>query len=104
MLQKPRGCEGCVLEHSGQGFMAPSGIGSNGVLLVGEALGEQEAQAGEPFVGKSGAMLDKMLTRGGMKRDDFKIANAVWCRPPGNKLSGMWYMADALAHCSPYLD
>lgn len=84
--------------------MAPSGTGVNGVLLVGEALGEQEALVGEPFVGKAGAMLDKMLVRGGLKKDDFKIANVVWCRPPDNKLSGMWYMAPAIQQCSPYLD
>ncbi len=84
--------------------MQPSGTGVNGVLLVGEALGEQEALEGTPFVGQSGKMLDKMLTRGGLNKDDFKIANAVWCRPPNNKLSGMYYMAEAIQHCSPYLD
>lgn len=104
MLSKPNGCSGCVLEHIGTGFMEVTGSGSNGVLLVGEALGKDEAEAGRPFVGAAGQVLDKMLLKGGMKRDDFKIANVVWCRPPENKLSGMWYMADAISHCSPYLD
>jgi uracil-DNA glycosylase len=104
MLLKPSGCSGCVLEHSGQGFMATSGTGVNGVLLVGEALGEEEAVQGVPFVGSAGRTLNEMLTRGGMNRDDFKVANTVWCRPPDNKLSGMWYADEAISHCSPYLD
>lgn len=84
--------------------MRVTGNGTNGVLLVGEALGKDEAEAGAPFVGAAGKVLDKMLAKGGMHRDDFKIANAVWCRPPENKLSGMWYMEPAVEHCSPYLD
>lgn len=104
MLNKGPNCRGCVLEQSGQGFMQPSGTGVNGVLLVGEALGEEEAIQGLPFVGKSGAALDKMLTRGGLNKDDFKIANTIWCRPPNNKISGMYWAEEAIAKCSPYLD
>lgn len=104
MLPKGKHCSGCVLEQLGQGFMAPSGTGKNGVLLVAEALGEQEAIEGFPFAGKAGFTLEKILKRGGLDRDDFKIANTVWCRPPKNKLSGEWYQQDAINQCSPYLD
>lgn len=104
MLSKPSTCQGCALFDIGQGFMQPSGTGSNGVLLVGEALGEQEVQAGEPFVGKAGDTLTRMMQRGGLTREAFKIANAIWCRPPKNELRGVWYMKPALDHCRPYLD
>ncbi len=104
LLSKPDGCRGCPLEHSGQGFMEVSGSGINHTLLVGEALGEQEAAIGLPFQGKAGMALDKMLQRGGLNRDDFKIANVLWCRPPNNKLSGEPYAEAALDHCAPYLD
>ena len=104
MLIKPDSCKGCPLETLGQGFMHTSGSGRNGVLLVGEALGEQEAEAGLPFVGKAGFTLDKLFKRAGLERDEFKIANVVWCRPPNNKLAGQWYQNDAINHCSPNLD
>jgi DNA polymerase len=104
MLSRPDTCRGCPLDDLATGFMAPSGTGANGVLIVGEALGEEEAAAGSPFVGKAGYTLDKIITRGGMRRDDFTIANAVWCRPPFNKLAGAWYLQPALDHCRQYLD
>lgn len=84
--------------------MHPSGSGSNGICIVGEALGATEVDAGEPFVGKAGFTLDKAFKRGGMNRDEFYITNACHCQPPFNKLAGQWYMQDALNHCSKYLD
>ena len=79
-------------------------MGTNGVLLVGEALGASEAEVGLPFQGKAGQALDKMLARGGLNRADFSISNAIWCQPPSNKLTGEWYAKDSLRHCSPNLD
>ena len=104
MLPKNSNCKGCVLECLGAGFMESTGSGSNGVLLVGEALGANEVVEGKPFVGKAGFTLDKIFQRGGLNRDDFKIANVIWCQPPGNKLSGAWYEDEAIKHCSPNLD
>jgi len=68
-------------------------------MLIGEALGEQEAQVGEPFVGRAGFTLMQLMQRAGVRREDFLIANAVWCRPPQNKLSGEEYEVGAIAHC-----
>lgn len=104
MLTKPHSCYGCALHTLGTGFMAPAGTGKNGVMLCGEALGSEEAQAGIPFVGKAGQKLDKMLSRGHMERDDFTIANTLWCQPPANKIQKMWYAYPAIHHCSPNLD
>lgn len=78
--------------------MAPS-LGSNGVLLLGEALGADEEEQGKPFVGKAGFRLTRMIEWAGFKREDFSIANAVWCRPPDNKLEGTPFEAGAVAHC-----
>lgn len=83
--------------------MAPSLAGSlpdgSGILLLGEALGAAEEDAGEPFVGPAGFRLTRLLQWAGVARDRVSIANAVWCRPPGNKLAGEPYEHLAGAHC-----
>ncbi len=76
-------------------------------LVVGEAPGEQEDAQGEPFVGKSGQLLDNMLRAIGVSRDasgsdparQAYIANSVKCRPPGNRNPA----PDELAQCEPFL-
>ena len=98
MLQRPVTCRGCPLDTLATGFMVPDGAGSTGVLLVGEALGEREAEVGRPFVGPAGKVLSDCLTRAGLRREEFWIANALWCRPPNNNISGA-YTPDALQHC-----
>jgi len=56
------------------------------LLFVGEAPGQQEDLQGEPFVGRSGQLLDKLVWEEmGLTRDRFYIANTVKCRPPGNR-------------------
>ena len=74
-------------------------------LVVGEAPGEQEDLQGEPFVGASGRLLDRMLAALGLTRApgdparQVYIANAVKCRPPGNRNP----QPDELARCQPFL-
>jgi uracil-DNA glycosylase len=104
MLAKPDTCRGCPLFELGEGFMHVDGSGANGVLLVFEALGKDEAAVGLPIVGATGLKVEEVFQRGGFKRNDFKIANSIWCRPPGNKLVREPYYEGALKHCAPYLD
>lgn len=74
-------------------------------MIVGEAPGEQEDAIGEPFVGKSGQLLDNMLRALKLTREPAEparqvyIANAVKCRPPGNRNPE----PGELAQCEPYL-
>ncbi len=78
-------------------------------MIVGEAPGEQEDLQGEPFVGKSGQLLDNMLRALGLSRptpgdldDPAKqvfIANTLKCRPPGNRNP----LPQELSECEPYL-
>lgn len=98
MLTRPSACRGCPLDSISSGFMKPD-TGTNGVLLLGEALGENEANEGRPFVGKAGFKLSRLLEWAGFDRKDFSIANAAWCRPPDNKLEGTSYELPAIAHC-----
>ncbi len=71
----------------------------NGIALVGEALGEEEAKLGQPFVGRAGFKLSRLLEWAGFSRDQFDIYNVVWCRPPANKLADTPYETGAINHC-----
>ncbi|MFW6436137.1 MAG: uracil-DNA glycosylase [Halococcoides sp.] len=55
------------------------------LVFVGEAPGEQEDSDGEPFVGRSGSILDEALLAAGAERAAVRITNAVRCRPPDNR-------------------
>jgi uracil-DNA glycosylase family 4 len=108
MLQKPSSCAGCALFEPPYGkpwgFVPASGDGSNGVLIVLEAAGEDEENAGTPVVGKAGQYLWSQLQRVGIEREGFRIHNCLSCRPPENKLIKQPYTEAALAHCAPNLD
>ena len=58
----------------------------NGLVLVGEAPGAEEARLGRPFVGRSGQLLDKILEKAGIERERCLIANVFRRQPPGNKV------------------
>jgi DNA polymerase len=74
-------------------------------MLVGEAPGEQEDLQGEPFVGKSGQLLDNMLRAVGLTREAAEparqvyIANVLKCRPPHNRNPD----PQEVLRCEPYL-
>ena len=68
-------------------------------LVIGEAPGEQEDLAGEPFVGPAGQLLDKMLLAIDLPRPSVFIANILKCRPPGNRDP----RPEEVAQCLPYL-
>jgi DNA polymerase len=70
------------------------------ILFVGEAPGEQEDAQGEPFVGRSGDILDEVLADYGLARDAVRITNCVKCRPPDNRDP----TKTELANCRGYLD
>ncbi len=106
LVGRPNGpnCAGCPLQPLATGFARTDGGGSLGVLIVAEALGEDEAAAGRPLVGKAGKIFDRMVQRAGLDRSSFLLANTINCRPPDNKLHEAWYETLAISHCSPYLD
>lgn len=70
-------------------------------LFIGEGPGAEEDVQGEPFVGQAGKLLDNMLAALDLKREHkVYIANAVKCRPPGNRTPE----AAEMAACRPYLE
>ena len=56
------------------------------LLVVGEAPGAQEDASGQPFVGRSGLLLDRLLAEAGLPRDRVSVLNTLKCRPPGNRV------------------
>lgn len=55
------------------------------LLVVGEAPGAQEDECGQPFVGRGGQLLDRLLADAGIQRSDVAVANTLKCRPPSNR-------------------
>jgi DNA polymerase len=70
------------------------------LLFVGEAPGQHEDEGGEPFVGRSGDVLDDGLRDAGLDRGDVRITNCVRCRPPDNRDP----TDSELANCREYVE
>lgn len=106
MLVKPPECSNCPLERLGRGFSNPEGSGALRVLMLGEALGEHEANDGLPFrpYAPAGMVLERILRRSGKSRPQLAIFNAgVNCQPPGNKLEHAPYEHGAIEHCQVHV-
>jgi uracil-DNA glycosylase family 4 len=100
---KPPQCAGCALETIGWGFAPAVGPLTSRLLFIGEALGAEEAIAGEPFYGAAGGVLSRVMHRAGVVRNHVRIANIVSCRPPEDYLAGAPWEQHAIAMCSQYL-
>lgn len=69
------------------------------VMVIGEAPGQREDEEGEPFVGRSGKLLDTFLEIAGIDDADLYVTNAVHCRPPDNRTPSK----REIAACRPWL-
>ena len=77
--------EGCALRKTAKQLVFADGNPQARVMFVGEAPGREEDLEGLPFVGRSGKLLDLMLTAIGLNRTTAYIANIIPWRPPGNR-------------------
>jgi DNA polymerase len=75
------------------------------LMFVGEAPGADEDEQGEPFVGRAGQLLTKIIQATGLSRADVYIANILKCRPdtPGQSAGNRKPTPDEMATCIPYL-
>jgi len=95
------GCTRCGLAATRTNVVFGVGSEQARVLLIGEGPGHNEDLKGEPFVGRSGELLDRMLRAVGFSRKtNIYIANMVKCRPPENRDPA----ADEVAACIGYLE
>ncbi|RZI82020.1 MAG: uracil-DNA glycosylase [Rubrivivax sp.] len=99
------GCVACGLCESRRNTVFGVGHPQARLMIIGEAPGEQEDRQGEPFVGRAGQLLDRMLEAIGLTRAEADadrqvfIANVLKCRPPGNRNP----LPAEVAQCEPYL-
>ncbi len=78
-------CEACELSQNCTQKVPGVGSQQAGLMIIGEGPGHEEDLKGEPFVGRSGQLLDKMLLAIGLSRSQVFITNIVKCRPPNNR-------------------
>jgi DNA polymerase len=93
-------CTRCKLHGTRTSIVFGVGDPDAPLMFVGEAPGEQEDKRGEPFVGRAGELLDKMIEAMGWTRESVYINNIIQCRPPGNRNP----QPDEVAACKPFLE
>lgn len=99
LRQQVAQCTACALHKSSTQTVFGMGNQNANVLFIGEAPGEDEDKQGEPFVGRAGQMLNKMLFTIQLQREDIYIANILKCRPPDNRNP----IAEEKLCCTPFL-
>jgi DNA polymerase len=92
-------CQACELARSCTQKVPGVGNQKAELMIIGEGPGHEEDLKGEPFVGRSGQLLDKMLLAIGLSRSQVFITNIVKCRPPNNRDPHI----DEVRACEPFI-
>ncbi len=92
-------CQRCKLATTRDKIVFGVGSAHAPLMFIGEAPGADEDRTGEPFVGRAGQLLDKMIIAMGWTRESVYIANVLKCRPPKNRDP----QADEVSACEPFL-
>jgi len=93
-------CKKCPLSDTRTKFVFGVGNPNADIVLIGEAPGADEDAQGEPFVGRAGQLLNKILEATGFNREEVFICNILKCRPPGNRNP----VSEEVEKCRPYLE
>jgi DNA polymerase len=92
-------CQKCSLGATRTKFVFGVGSPNADIVLIGEAPGADEDAQGEPFVGRAGQLLNKILDAIHLKREEVYICNILKCRPPNNREPAH----EEVEKCEPYL-
>jgi DNA polymerase len=95
-----KACRKCSLCEERNRVVFASGKATVPLVFVGEAPGAEEDRQGLPFVGRAGELLTKIVEAIGLTREQVYVANALKCRPPGNRDP----LPEEIASCAPYLE
>jgi uracil-DNA glycosylase len=85
LFQKIHNCRKCPLGDTRKNFVFGAGNPNADIMIIGEAPGADEDEQGEPFVGRAGQLLTKILSAINLSREEVFIANILKCRPPANR-------------------
>ncbi|MFZ1081101.1 MAG: uracil-DNA glycosylase [Candidatus Kryptoniota bacterium] len=96
---KISGCMKCSLGSTRKNFVFGVGDPKAKLVLIGEAPGADEDEQGEPFVGRAGQLLNKILVAVQLRREDVYICNILKCRPPNNRDP----LPEEVGACEPFL-
>ncbi len=97
---KIKDCKKCDLWKTRTNFVFGVGNPKAEIVVIGEAPGADEDAQGEPFVGRAGQLLNKILSATGFSREEVFICNILKSRPPGNRNP----LPEEVEVCKPYLD
>ena len=89
----------CPLAATRTKLVFGNGNADADLMFVGEEPGAQEDREGTPFVGRAGKLLDQLLREIELERKDVFVANALKCRPPGNRDP----LPEEIEECEPHL-
>lgn len=109
LYEKIKDCQRCPLGKTRNKFVFGVGNPESKLMFVGEGPGYDEDRLGEPFVGKAGQLLNKIIEAMGLKRKDVYIANITKCHPmkdplnPQKRGNDRPPTKDEMASCIPYL-
>jgi len=92
-------CTRCKLHRHRTQIVFGVGNPNASLVFVGEAPGADEDAQGEPFVGRAGQLLTKIIQAMGMQREDVYICNIIKCRPPNNRTPE----TEEILACQPFL-
>ena len=92
--------EGCGLKKTASRLCLSSGSQQARLMMIGEAPGKDEDIQGEPFVGRAGQLLDRMLAAINLTEADIYITNLVFWRPPGNRTPS----PEEVQVCQPFVE
>jgi len=92
-------CQRCKLARGRTHIVFGQGSRRADIMFIGEGPGEEEDLQGLPFVGAAGQLLNRILNKMGLPREEVYIANIVKCRPPGNRDPE----SDEVNSCLPFL-
>ncbi len=92
-------CRRCKLCERRTNIVFGVGNPEADLMFIGEGPGADEDRQGEPFVGRAGKLLTRIIEAIGYRREDVYIANVVKCRPPENRTP----LPDEVLTCSPFL-
>jgi len=92
-------CKRCKLSQGRQHIVFGDGSPRAALMFIGEGPGAEEDLQGLPFVGAAGGLLNNLLSKLGLRREEVYIANVVKCRPPENRNPE----ADEIGQCLPFL-